>query len=195
MLLNPGDKIRIRDVKDGIIGDASVVRFEENELSAILFSEIELPLSGEAELEIPYEEDALYIYRAKVSAIDEEQQYSVQLIGEPQLLQRRRSQRIPTNHRAEYILSSKNNFGSEFHEGMILNISRTGALLAVKESLPLCDGLFIVFEINAPTLPEQKVIPTGIKGKVIREHSRRKAVEWYYTYGVEFEKPFSALAG
>ena len=113
--------------------------------------------------------------------------------------QRRGSQRIPAHHKAEYILSSENKYGKDFSEGLLLNISKTGALLSAKETLPVKAPLFLTFDIHLPATSGQKTIPTGIMGKIIREQKEDeetdKDPEAYNYYGVKFDKPFSVFTG
>lgn len=196
MLIKPGNQIKIKVLKNKSEGEASIVSSGNSGSCLVIVSELSLSPGDEVELEVPQREEALCIIRASVVEAGPDREYTVQLQGEPQHLQRRRSERIPANHRAEYILLS-NKDKHDFHEGLILNISRNGALLAVKEPLQLSNELFLIFDIKLHTLPGERVVPTGIGGKVVREHFplEEGSGEWGYNYGVEFEKPFSALTG
>ena len=53
----------------------------------------------------------------------------------------------------------------DFYEGLILDISGHGALLAVKEPLSLGSELFLLFKI---TLPETKLLLHGNGRKIVR---------------------------
>ncbi len=149
------------------------------------------------ELEIPQRGRGVCVSQALVMESGENSRYILKLIGKPQLLQRRRSRRITVHHKAEYVLLRTKKISRDFHEGLLLNISRDGALLASKEPLAINNELFLIFEVNLDTLPEDKVIPTGIGGKVVRKNDTlvRNAEKWGYSYGVAFDKPFVALNG
>ena len=195
MNLNSGNKITVRDIKKQTVNDASVIKSYNDDSIFVLFSGEELGLGEVVELELPYKEDSVYIFRAKVIEVNANKQFTIQLAEAPKLVQRRASQRIPANNKAEYILSSENQCGKDLSEGLLLNISKTGALLAAKETLPVKASLFLTFDIYIPDTSGQKTIPTGIMGKIIREQKVEKDPKWYYSYGVRFDKPFTVFTG
>lgn len=189
MLLKPGNQVKIINRKKNASGDALVLNADEMEFSLVLLSDLSLSPGDEIELEAPQREDALYIIRACVLEERIDGSYNLKQLGEVQRWQRRKSERIPVNYRAEYILL----FEKTFKEGKILNISRGGVLLSVKNPIQMMCELQLFFEIP---LNLGNKISTGMKGKVVREHfpAAGGGEEWQYSYGVEFEEPFSALA-
>ena len=197
MLLRPGNHVIIIDKKNKASFEASILSVVERGFSLVLLSEMRLYPGDEIELEVPQREDALYVLQAKVLKAGENQEYTLQELDGTQRRQRRKSRRIPVNHRAECILLSDNKYDNDFLEGKIMNISRGGALLTVKNPLQMMSELQIIFEIS---LNKERAVSTGMKGKVVREHvppldsAREENVrQWEYSYGVEFEKPFAVL--
>ncbi len=195
VFLKPGYQVKIRDLKNRATDEATILELRTPEKLQVSLCRLRLNPGDIIELEIPQRGEALCVFQAEVLEAGASEGHTLQLLGEPRLLQRRKSQRIPVHHRAEYILLSAKKAMQDFHEGLLLNISRDGALLAVKEPLTLCSELFLIFEVNLYTLPGEKVVPTGIGGKVVSEHFPLvgSAGEWDYSYGVAFEKPFAAL--
>lgn len=198
--LKPGSRLNITDLNSNVAGEAEILDLCPGEHSLLLLTEMTFNPGDTVIIEAPRWEDGLYLFQAAVRRRDESNgAYELRLMGKPQLLQRRRAERIPANQPMEYVLLSEKKKDQDFHEGLILNISRTGALLAVKEPLRLDCQLFLIFELNVnrDPLPREKTIPTGIVGRVVREHPLKAAAcpTWERCYGVEFEKPFAALTG
>ncbi len=192
MLLKPGNQVKIINRKMNASGDALILSAGEIEFSLVLLSGLKLSPGDEIELEAPQREDALYVIRACVLGKESDGSngsYNLKQLGEEQRWQRRKSERIPVNYCAEYILLSE----KVFKEAKILDISRGGVLLAVKNPIRMMCELQLFFEIS---LGWENKISTGMKGKVVREHfpAAGGGEEWQYSYGVEFEEPFSALS-
>ena len=195
--LKPGLRIKIRDLKTGSVVEATVLSLhdEKNIVQVLLpsFPLLKFSPGDRVEFEFPQREDALYIFQTYVLEVSHKE-CVLQRLGEPKRMQRRKSLRIPANRKAEYLLRTKKKGKKDFYEGLILDISGHGALLAVKEPLSLGSELFLLFKI---TLPGNKIVPTGMGGKIVREHISlaKNNGEWGYSYGIEFDKPFSALTG
>jgi c-di-GMP-binding flagellar brake protein YcgR len=193
MILKSGNRVKVIDRKKNVSGDATILSAGEREFSLTMLSNLELNPGDEIELEASKREDALYIIRASVLGTGKDGSYNLKQLGEEQRWQRRKSERIPVNYRAEYILLDKICVNS-FQEARILNISRGGALLEVKTPLQLMSELQLFFEIP---LNRGEEVSTGMKGKVVREHLPAEGAdlgEWQYSYGIEFEEPFAALS-
>ena len=198
VFLVPGCQVKIRDLKNKATDKATILEVRAPKTLLVSLCRLDLNSGDKIELEIPQRGRALCVFQAAVLENNGNRAgecHTLRLIGRPQLLQRRKSRRIAVYHRAEYILLSAKNAKQDFHEGLILNISRDGALLAAKEPLTINSELFLIFEINLDALPQEKIVPTGIGGKVVRRHdSLVGSVEkWDYSYGVAFDKPFAAL--
>ena len=182
----------MRHIRQGTAGEAILLEGEKNELILELDSDLALQQGDELDLEIVQEEDALYIMDARVLDTRPGNTYVLKLLGEPSRLQRRRHKRIPTRLQAQYLLHSQN---TQYRQGLILDISRGGALLFVEQPLQMLSELVLSFEFF--TGEEGDALTTEMSGKVIREHrcppdsTYRSA----YNYGVEFDKPFTLLAG
>jgi len=196
LLIKPGNQVKIIDKKNKASGMASVLRVSEREISLVLLSALRLNPGDMVELEAPRWEDALYVFPASVLEIGENQECTLLKLGEAKRLQRRSSERLPADHSAEFILISEKKPERIFREAYILNISKTGALLTVEEPLDPKSELLLMFELILHTITKDRVVPTAVKGKVVREYSiPPEGSRWRrYSYGVEFEKPFTALA-
>ncbi|NLL20390.1 MAG: hypothetical protein GX263_01455, partial [Firmicutes bacterium] len=128
MLLKPGNQVKIIDRKKNTSDDAVIitaVTAGEKEFSLAIKSVLSLYPGDEITLEAPQREDALYIIRATVLEVLGGGTCILKQLGEEQRWQRRKSERIPVNYRAEYILLDKICVNS-FQEARILNISRGG---------------------------------------------------------------------
>ncbi len=190
--LKPGQRVKVRHIKQGITGAAVLVKAEKNELILELESGLALQWGDELELEVVQEQDALYVIDARVQETGPGNTYTLKAPGEPYRLQRRRYKRIPTRLQAQYFLHRQE---KEYRQGMILDISRGGALLFVEQPLDLLSELMLFFEFFSGE--EGVALTTEMKGKVIREHVSPpgSAYSSAYSYGVEFDKPFTLLAG
>ena len=189
MILKSGNRVKVIDRKKNASGDATILSAGEREFSLTMLSNLELNPGDEIELEASKREDALYII---ASVLVPQRWFQTSSTGR-RALERRKSERIPVNYRAEYILLDKICVNS-FQEARILNISRGGALLEVKTPLQLMSELQLFFEIP---LNRGEEVSTGMKGKVVREHLPAEGAdlgEWQYSYGIEFEVPFAALS-
>jgi len=109
--------------------------------------------------------------------------------------QRRDSSRLEIKIVSEYIPLDENMSGITYKDGYILNISRSGALYTVDEPLELEEEIMILFNITLRVTSRDRVIPTVVRGKLVREHRLPKdsRLNLGYTYGLEFDQPFSAL--
>ena len=133
-------------------------------------------------------QDALYIVSVRVQDdVKPGNIFDLKIRGELYPLQRRHSQRIPTRLEALYVLQEQQ---AGYRKGLIMDISAGGALLSVGEPLDLFSKIMLVFDIFTG---KDNALTTEMSGKVIREHgsSRKDA----HSYGVEFDRPLSLLAG
>lgn len=195
VFFKPGYQMKIRVLKSNATDEVTLVGFHTPEIIKVSLCRLKLKPGDQIELEVPRWGEALCIFRAKVLEVDANENPTLKLLGAPRLLQRRKSRRIPVCQEAEYILLTEGEAGHIFHYGLLLNISRDGALLAVKEPLTLGREIFLIFEVNLCVLPEEKAIPTGMGGRVVRKHlpAAKYAEEWSHGYGLSFSKPFVAL--
>jgi len=194
--LKAGSRIKIMDIKEKKAVEAAIIHVCDGCFTLRLGEELRLNVGERVKIEAPRREEGLYLLEAAVLERGENNIYCLQPLGEAKLLQRRRAERIPANQPTEFVLLSEKGKDRDFHEGLILDISRTGALLASKEPLNLHSELFLIFELNLQSLPGEKFVPTGIAGKVVREHHPREisCLRWRYCYGVEFDRPFAAMS-
>ena len=206
-ILTPGCRVKIRNPKNKTAEKATILELHAPDMDILKVSACE-PGSNHGdriELDVPKKEKALCIFQAEVLEGGAGKGSILHLLGKPKILQRRKSRRKPVHHRAEYILLMVKRPKEDFHPSLLLNISRDGALLATREPLNLCTALFLIFEVNLHVLFGGKVLPTGIGGKVVREHSSHSSLkvdvpggdagagEWEHSYGIAFDKPFVAL--
>lgn len=200
--LIPGYQVKVSNPKSSTTDETTILGLHAPDILQVSSCRLELNPGDNIKLEVPRRGKGLCVFKAKVMEGDSSEGHLLHLSGKPKLLQRRRSRRRSVYHRAEYILTAAKTNNEDFRAGLILNISRDGALLATKESFTLFEEIFLIFEINLHTLTGENVVPTGIGGKVVRKHSILKADtseedtgvwEWSYSYGISFDKPFVAL--
>lgn len=155
------------------------------ELALSLSPYLQLFPGDEIELELRRWENAFCVLQGIVIEVNDNKIYILPEQAGLRRPQRRKSERVPVELKAEYLLLPKNEFET-YREGLIQDISRHGALLTVEEPLALNHQIFLVFEV--PT-GKGRSYATGVSGKVVRTH--RSAVEEEHSYGVEFDSPLT----
>ncbi len=176
----------MQHVRQRTSGIAIIVEGSETDLTLELLSEMELSWGDELKLEIVQQQDALYIIDVCVRNTGPLMRCKLDVQGEPHRLQRRCSQRIPTRLQAQYILLEKE---TAYRQGLIMDISKNGALLYVEEPLDLFEKLMLFIEIFTG---KGDALTTGLSGKIIREHAGKKSC--VYSYGIEFDKSLTLFA-
>jgi hypothetical protein len=98
--------------------------------------------------------------------------------------ERRQAKRFPIYSKAEYCHQK---IGNTMENGMLLNISKTGLLLASPAPLELGDRLVVMFEINWGDVTG---VPVGVLGAIVREQRTTAGLGKYpYCYGFKFSMP------
>jgi hypothetical protein len=100
--------------------------------------------------------------------------------------ERRKAKRFPIYSKAEYCHQK---IGDTMENGILLNISKTGLLLASPKPLELGDRLVIMFEINWGDVTG---VPVGVVGAIVREQKNAAKAplgNYHYCYGVKFNLP------
>lgn len=100
--------------------------------------------------------------------------------------ERRKAKRFPIYSKAEFCHQK---IAGTFMNGILLNISKTGLLLASPKHLELGDRLVIMFEIN---WGEVTGVPVGVVGAIVREQEnvvKAPLGNYHYCYGVRFNLP------
>ena len=188
LLIEPGQQVGVRHAQHTSVKKAVVQGVSAGELTLKLVDALELQPGDALQLEIAQPQDALYVVDARVTEVEAgDATCTLVLRGVPRRLQRRQSRRIPARLQSQYILLEQD---QEHNVGLILDISRDGALLAVPEPLDLSCGLMLFFELFTG---KDEQLTTGVRGKVIREHLSSR--ENLYSYGVVFDRPLELLAG
>ena len=188
MLIRPGRQVILKVQDRGSAGRASVLDVGKGTFSLSLKNGITLKRGDVIELGIPQQGDALYLLKACVVESGIRGSCILKEVGEPFRWQRRHSQRIPASLKSEYILLPQRVQDWVFRQGLILDISRGGALISMEEELKLSSELFFIFEVY---LRRGEPFPTGVRGQVVRMHCRA-GVDGY-CYGMKFNKPFALL--
>ncbi len=102
-------------------------------------------------------------------------------------MERRKAQRFSVNIKTEYsIMPDGEKEG--FHEGLILNISKTGLFLSSPTPLGVGENIAIMFDISW----EDIEVPVGVIGTVVREQdgfAKKNPRNHSYGYGVQFTSP------
>jgi len=191
VLLTPGQKVIFMRVKYGTRFSGLVK--EKNVAGVILSfdcSDFPFELGDEVEVEVPQKEDALYIFKAVIGDIIREKQLFCYLekISKVRCIQRRSAERIDVKIIAEHLVLKGKEMDRTFNKGLILNLSKSGMLLAVKEPIEVGSELFISFDMP---LGEGKKMAVGVVGKAVRQH--REGIvnvpqEMKYCYGLRFKK-------
>jgi hypothetical protein len=100
--------------------------------------------------------------------------------------ERRRAKRFPIYSKAEYYYQKD---GEPMEKGMLLDISKTGLLLASPTPLEMERELVIMFEINWGDVTG---VPVGVVGVIVREQknvAKASLGNYHYCYGVQFNLP------
>lgn len=186
MHLKPKMKFRIRQKQDEKTYDVSILSIVNDINITVLLDEEfnDLVPGNKVRIEIPQKGDALYVSVATISKIMKKKNTVCILkdISEPVRFQRRRSERIPVTIKAEYSVQ----FQEEVEEGLILDISESGVLMAVKRPLTVGSQLLLIFEL--PFNADQ--VPVGVMGIIIREQKDFVFLnddEYSYAYGIQFK--------
>ncbi len=187
LLLKPGQRVNLRHKEKEIYLSGTIKAVEGQRLTLSLEGSPSLESGEWLKLDMVQQQDALYIIDARVLNLDPEKNVILEFMGEPHRLQRRQSQRIPARLQAQYLILEEE---LEYRPGMVMDISRGGALLSVQEPLNLLSDLLLFFDIFTG---KGDLLTTGVSGRVIREHVSSK--EKVYSYGIEFDKPLNLLAG
>jgi hypothetical protein len=110
----------------------------------------------------------------------------------PQQPERRGAKRFPMYIDAEYYplkhysLEEEEEGEESIHQGLLMNISKTGLLLASARPLRPGSVLTILFDIN---WGEITGVPVGVVGSVVREQANLAASrlgKYHYYYGIKF---------
>lgn len=192
LLLAPERIVKITPEKTKASRKASITRVEEKELTLTLESPLKLYPGEEVALEIPQEEDALYIIKGRVLKAPGEKELTLGELSEPTRIQRRKSQRIPSKLKVKYSFSLDKKYQNNYKKGICLNVSRQGVLLATREKLPLEYELILLLEVS---LKGQEIYSIKVRGKLIREELNLPRItgKFKYGYGVELIDPFPLL--
>lgn len=140
----------------------------------------------EIELEIPRIDDALYVSTATVLKINGKS--NLHLRQEESLIhrvQRREAARITVNIAAEYAILPNTTLYKGEVEGLILDISGTGILLAVRYPLVINNRIQLVFRIGEGF----DTVLVKAQGVVVREDTNNctsGSLAWKYRYGIQF---------
>ncbi len=187
LLLKPGQRVNLRHKEKDTYLSGTILAVEGQRLTLSLEGSLSLERGDWLKLDVVQQQDALYIIDGRVLDVDPEQNLTLEFMGEPHRLQRRQSQRIPARLQAQYLILEDE---LEYRPGMVMDISRGGALLSVQEPLSLLSDLLLFFDIFTG---KGDLLTTGVSGRVVREHVSSK--ERVYSYGIEFDKPLNLLAG
>lgn len=198
MTLEPGNEVKVRLLCSRACSKTSVVQIDDMTLVLALPFAPSLKLyPGDAvEVGIPGKESDPFLFKAGVLEVNKDE-ITLQKLTEFHCRGHRSAERIEANFDAEYVLLNQKRGAGTFRKGYLLNISELGALVAVGEQLNLSEELLLLFEIALSTVTVDKVVPTVLRGKVVREqHTYLPAVdsEQKYNYGVKFDKPFYVLS-
>lgn len=104
-----------------------------------------------------------------------------------QQAERRKAKRFPMNIKAAYFPLMDGERGEILENGIILNLSKTGLLLASPVPLEAGEVLVIMFDIN---WDEITGVPVGVLGTIVRERTDFAATrlgKYHYSYGVKFK--------
>lgn len=191
MLLTPGQKVAIMSVKcgkkcSGLVKEKHV----DGVIIALDYSDFPFELGEKIEVEVPQKENALYVFKAVIGNITLGKQLFCNLynLSKIRCIQRRSAERINVNITAEHLVLKGKEMEKNFNKGLILNLSKTGILLAVKEPIEVGSEIFISFDMP---LGQNKKMPVGVVGKAVREHGEHIVnvpKEMKYCYGLRFSK-------
>jgi len=184
-----------RDAIENNLESDALMAFDKEECLVIFPKESGFRLlpGDEVEMKVPGDDGALRVYRAKVASVKGSWK-EICCLTDLSLRQqeRRGAKRYPMFADAEYCSLKDPIRGGGIEKGILLNISKTGLLLAVPTPLVLGGSLTIMFEINWEDIDG---VPVGIVGTVVREEKITAAQHLgrnNYCYGVRFNLPEQA---
>lgn len=186
--LKPGQRIKVWHKGRGASALGILIEMADSELTLSLEGSITPEQGDLLVLEIPQEEDALYILQASLKEIGPGDTYTMEVRGESYRRQRRQFPRIPTRMKAKFLRLSLRDDKREYLQGEILDISSGGALISAKEPLEVNSELMLMFEFRQGI---KKGFNTSISSKVVRKHQSRVSDE--NNYGVEFKRRLAFL--
>ena len=187
--IKPGQQLKVRHSKRGTPVAGTLLESGGSDLTLTLENAMSLERGDEVVLELDQEQDAPYIFKARVKECGLGNTFTLELLGEASPMERRRYSRLPTNVRARYYIRSERPGETVCHQGEIRDISSGGALLTTQEPLTLERELMLMFELP---MGRKEAFTTGIGGRVVRE--QHKGISEQYSYGVEFSRHL-ALSG
>ena len=143
---------------------------------------------------VPQQGDALYIYSAVVADVLVKESIILLLLNNfspPVRQQRREWERTSTVIKVSYLPFSDKGIASSrgrgrVKEGLIIELSEGGLLLAARNPLPLGTELYCSYEV---TVDEEKQL-LGAVGRAVRRHfplEGKVHPPWNYYFGVKFK--------
>ena len=192
LLLKLNQRISFVDIKHGTRYEAVIQQLHRDSVIAVLDEGASCVLNNgsEVQVEVAQREDALYVYRGSFFLVSREPRIVCHLLRLSGInrVQRRSSERMPVKIKAEYMHLLDEHVDRPFYRGIILNISKTGVLLAVEHPVEIESDLFLSFKIGFSKIKE---MPLGLVGRVVRGHNSlppKTGSRWKYCYGVQFKK-------
>ena len=189
MPIKPGQQLKLRHRERDTLLSGTLTGVGEKELTLALEDAFSLTPGDEMELELDQEQDAPYIFKARVKECGPGNICTLELLGEASPMERRRYPRLPTNFRVRYYIRPEQAGERQCLQGEIRDISSGGALLTTQEPLTLERELMLVLDLP---MGRKEAFTTGIGGRVVREEHKGNSEQ--YSYGVEFSRHL-ALSG
>jgi hypothetical protein len=191
----PKQRFAIRCRKKNSSWDVSMLGLSEESCLVIVpeGSSLQLCVGDEIEIDVPWGNEGLKIYRGKVFKVRGRRGEicSVNHLVCLEQVERRGAERFPAHIDAEFCYFKDENTGEVLQKGVIRNVSKTGLLLGAEGPLEVGSTVVLMFEISWEGIQ----VPVGVMGTVVREQNSPGGTlpGLEFRYGIKFNSPRMAM--